>query len=99
MAAPSGTAPAHREFRTDIHGLRGIAVLMVVLYHAGVPTMPGGFAGVDVFFVISGYLITRHLLEQLDRGRFRFGSFYARRVRRLLPAAWVVIVLTVGAAV
>lgn len=72
----------------------------VVLYHAGVPFLPGGFIGVDVFFVISGFLITTHLLAELDReGRVRFARFYARRARRILPAAFVVIAASVVAAV
>ncbi|MGO2091880.1 MAG: acyltransferase family protein [Microbacterium gubbeenense] len=83
-----------REFRTDIQGMRAIAVLLVVIYHAGVSVLSGGFIGVDVFFVISGFLITTHLVESVAEGRFKFGAFYARRVRRLLPAAIVVIIIT-----
>lgn len=79
-----------RKFRTDIQGLRAIAVLLVLLYHSGVSVLSGGFVGVDVFFVISGFLITMHLLEQLDTGRLRLREFWARRVRRLVPAAWTV---------
>jgi peptidoglycan/LPS O-acetylase OafA/YrhL len=81
--------------------MRAIAVALVVLFHAGIPGAGGGYVGVDVFFVISGFLISTHLLEGLrDRGGIEFGAFYARRVRRLLPAALTVIVLTVaGAAV
>ncbi|MFN8169860.1 MAG: acyltransferase family protein [Candidatus Nanopelagicales bacterium] len=85
-----------RRFRPDIQGLRAIAVTLVVLYHAGVPGITGGYVGVDVFFVISGFLITGHLVREIDRtGRVRLGSFYARRVRRLLPAAVTVVVVTV----
>ncbi|MFD4959112.1 acyltransferase family protein [Microbacterium sp. NPDC058389] len=91
--------PDHSGFRADIQGLRAIAVGSVLLYHAGVPFLPGGYVGVDVFFVISGFLITSHLLEQLRvHGRVSFGQFYARRVRRILPAAFVVLLLTVTAA-
>ncbi|MBO1900612.1 acyltransferase family protein [Leucobacter weissii] len=82
-------------FRTDIQGLRAIAVLLVVIYHAGVSQLSGGFIGVDVFFVISGFLITSHLVQRLEGGGLRLSDFYARRVRRLLPAAWTVAVLTV----
>lgn len=72
----------------------------MLVHHAGVPFFPGGYVGVDVFFVISGFLITKHLLEDLDRhGRIDFVAFYARRARRLLPAALAVIVLTIAAAV
>ncbi|WP_194410816.1 acyltransferase family protein [Microbacterium cremeum] len=86
-------------FRADIQGLRAIAVGAVLLYHAGLPFLPGGYVGVDVFFVISGFLITTHLLDQLERhGRLRFGEFYARRARRILPAAFAVLVLSVIAA-
>lgn len=86
-------------FRGDIQGLRAVAVGAVVLYHAGVPFLPGGFVGVDVFFVISGFLITTHLLAELDReGRVRFARFYARRARRILPAAFVVLAASVVAA-
>lgn len=74
--------------RRDVQGLRGVAVLVVVLYHAGVPLAPGGFVGVDVFFVISGYLITRLLVDEAQaHGRIDLPAFLARRARRLLPAA------------
>ena len=87
-----------RGFRPEIQGLRAIAVLLVVLYHAHVPGMPGGYAGVDVFFVISGYLITGQLMREVaTRGRVHFASFYMRRVRRLLPPAALVVVATVVA--
>ncbi|MFJ2978422.1 acyltransferase family protein [Curtobacterium sp. NPDC087082] len=87
------TAP-HR-FRTDIEGLRGAAVLVVLAYHAfGLPR--GGFTGVDVFFVISGFLITGILLREVDRtGRVSIIGFYGRRARRILPAALLVLLVTV----
>ena len=78
---------AHRE---DIQGLRAVAVLLVVLAHAGVPYLLGGYVGVDVFFVLSGYLITGLLL----RGRLSLGEFYVRRARRILPAAALTLVVT-----
>ncbi|MBT9330017.1 acyltransferase family protein [Paracidobacterium acidisoli] len=85
-------------FRADIEGLRGIAVLLVVLYHARVPFMGGGFIGVDIFFVISGYLITGLLIrEASETGRIHFAKFYARRARRLLPAASLTILVTIAA--
>ena len=85
--------------RRDIQGLRAVAILAVVAYHAGLP-VPGGYVGVDVFFVISGYLITQLLYDELSSGgRFSFANFYARRARRLLPSAVLVIVVTVAASV
>lgn len=87
--------PAHLGFRSDIEGLRGLAVLVVVLFHAGLAGLVGGFVGVDVFFVISGFLITGLLLRERERtGRIGLLGFYARRARRLLPAAIVVLVAT-----
>lgn len=85
-------------FRGDIQGLRAVAVLLVVIYHSGVSFFSGGYVGVDVFFVISGFLITTHLLEALDRdSRISFMEFYGNRVRRIMPAAFVVLIMTVGA--
>jgi len=80
----STTTPAG--FRNDIQGIRAIAVALVVVYHAGI-FMPGGFIGVDVFFVVSGFVITRMLLKEFDaHGKISFRNFYLRRIRRLLPA-------------
>ena len=87
-AAISGHAPA---YRPDIDGLRALAVVPVVLYHLGSGLMPGGFVGVDVFFVISGYLITRLLAREIDRGRYSILGFYDRRVRRIFPALFAVL--------
>jgi peptidoglycan/LPS O-acetylase OafA/YrhL len=72
-------------YRPDIDGLRALAVALVIAQHSVPQRVPGGFLGVDVFFVISGYLITRLLLRELDQGRLRLGDFYRRRVRRILP--------------
>jgi peptidoglycan/LPS O-acetylase OafA/YrhL len=85
-------------FRPDIEGMRGIAVLLVVLYHVGIPGIRGGFIGVDVFFVLSGFLITDLLVKEAARtGRISFVQFYARRTRRLLPAAVLVLTVTLVA--
>lgn len=77
-------------YRPEIDGLRAIAVLAVVLFHAGVPGFRGGYVGVDVFFVISGYLITRIISSDLEIGRLSLTSFYERRIRRIIPAFLVV---------
>jgi len=79
-------------FRTDVQGLRGVAVALVFLFHTWPALVPGGFVGVDVFFVVSGYLVVGLLLRELTRaGRIDFARFYARRIRRLLPAATTVL--------
>uniref|UniRef100_UPI0012DD132F acyltransferase family protein n=1 Tax=Cellulomonas sp. URHD0024 TaxID=1302620 RepID=UPI0012DD132F len=80
-------------FRGDVQGLRAVAVLLVLLYHAGVSVLPGGFIGVDVFFVISGFLITGLIVREIEStGRLSLSRFYARRARRLLPATALVFV-------
>jgi peptidoglycan/LPS O-acetylase OafA/YrhL len=78
--------------RADVQGLRALAVLLVMAFHAGLP-LPAGFAGVDVFFVISGFVITALILRQLDAGRFSLGEFYVRRIKRLLPALILMLVV------
>jgi len=78
-------------YRREIDGLRALAVLAVILFHAGFETFSGGFVGVDVFFVISGYLITTIILEELQKGKFSIVNFYERRARRILPALFLVI--------
>ena len=84
--------------RPEIQSLRAIAILLVLGYHLWTSRLPGGFVGVDVFFVISGFLITGQLLREVDRtGRIGLLEFWARRIRRLLPAAFVVLAVTIGA--
>lgn len=73
-------------YRSDIDGLRAIAVFSVLAFHALPNAFPGGFAGVDIFFVISGFLITRIILNDIENKQFKFSSFYARRIRRIFPA-------------
>lgn len=86
-----------QRYRADIDGLRAVAVVPVVLFHAGVPGFSGGYAGVDVFFVISGYLITQLILRD-ERAGFSIVAFYERRVRRILPALYGVFLFTLLAA-
>ena len=86
--------PAERNFRFDVQFLRGVAVLVVVVFHAAADVLPKGLLGVDVFFVISGYLMTGMILRELDRGQFEFRRFYYRRARRLLPACYSTLVAT-----
>ncbi|HYJ12666.1 MAG TPA: acyltransferase family protein [Thermomicrobiales bacterium] len=97
-APPSPTTRSDRKFRPDIEGLRAVAVLLVVLEHAGVTLVSGGYIGVDVFFVLSGFLITGLLIREVQStGKISLGQFYARRARRLLPAATVILLVTVWA--
>lgn len=91
--APSMSQPASFAYRPDIDGLRGVAVLLVVLFHAHL-SCRGGFIGVDVFFVISGYLITGLMRRDLEAGGFRLTDFWERRARRILPALAVMALLT-----
>ena len=82
-------------FRGDIEGLRAVAVLLVVAFHAGVGVVGGGFVGVDVFFVLSGFLITGLLVDEIARtGSISIADFYARRIRRLLPLSTLVLAAT-----
>src|SRR6478752_1801174 len=85
------------DFRPDIQALRAIAVMSVVLYHLFPLHLTGGFVGVDIFFVISGFLITKHLIGEATRtGRISLTQFWARRIRRLLPAAFAVLAVSVA---
>jgi peptidoglycan/LPS O-acetylase OafA/YrhL len=82
----------HPKYRPDIDGLRAVAILAVVLFHAFPKIMPGGFIGVDIFFVISGFLISTIIFSSLERDRFSLSEFYARRIRRIFPALILVLV-------
>lgn len=83
------------DYRREIDGLRGLAVVPVILFHAGFETFSGGFVGVDVFFVISGYLITTIILAELEQGKFSIVNFYERRARRILPALFLVMLVCI----
>jgi peptidoglycan/LPS O-acetylase OafA/YrhL len=86
--------PPDRPYRADLDGLRAIAILSVVLYHAGVPWISGGFTGVDIFFVISGYLIGGHIVADILGGSFSFFEFYRLRAKRILPAFYAMLAVT-----
>lgn len=95
MAEQRKLLPLNKQFRQDIEGLRAVAVLSVVIFHFGAGALPGGFVGVDVFFVISGYLISGLLLNELERtGSIDLWRFYGRRARRLLPVSLLVAAVT-----
>jgi len=91
MSAESNSPSAIHHRRADIQGLRAVAVLAVVIHHGWAAALPGGFVGVDVFFVLSGFLITGILMRELDQGRFSLVGFYKRRIRRLFPALFPVL--------
>ena len=96
--ASSAGARRRDGYRPHLDGVRAVAVLLVILFHLGYDWIPGGFIGVDVFFVLSGYLITGLLVDELARsGRIDLSRFYARRVRRLLPAAVLVVLVVIAA--
>ena len=82
------------EYRRDIDGLRALAVVLVVAFHAAPTIFPSGFVGVDLFFVISGFLISRITLDSSVRGEFKWGGFYKRRILRIFPALLTVLIST-----
>ena len=84
-------------YRPDIDGMRALAVLAVVFYHFGIGGLSGGFVGVDIFYVISGFLITGIIQREIEQGRFTFAGFYERRIRRIFPALFVVLAITLVA--
>ncbi len=91
-SAPSPVTDSALHYRPDIDGLRAVAVIATMWFHFAPSTLPGGFIGVDIFFVISGYLITGVIGTELSNGSFSFGRFYARRIKRILPALCLVLV-------
>ncbi|MCP4227849.1 MAG: acyltransferase, partial [Actinomycetia bacterium] len=95
LATPQ-PSPSRLRYQPALDGLRGVALLGVLAYHSGIDFLPGGFLGVSSFFTLSGFLITSLLLvERVETGRVGLSSFWGRRVRRLMPAALLTIVITV----
>jgi len=85
------------QYRAEIDGIRALAVLIVVFFHLKLVAFRGGFIGVDIFYVISGYLVTAQILSRLNSGSFQIWSFYSARIRRLFPALFVTIAVTFAA--
>lgn len=94
LATSKFMVPSSPNYRPDIDGLRAIAVISVILFHIDKALIPGGFIGVDIFFVISGYLISLHILKDIGRDRFSLVQFYRRRIKRIVPAMLVVVGVT-----
>jgi peptidoglycan/LPS O-acetylase OafA/YrhL len=97
MKRETGSTHAQNGYRADIDGLRAVAVLSVVVHHLNATWAPGGYVGVDIFFVISGFLITRNIWGELEAGRFSLRDFYLRRIRRIAPASMLVTAATLCA--
>lgn len=96
MTTPLPPAAESKDYRVDIDGLRGVAVLSVILFHIDSRLLPGGFVGVDIFFVISGYLISLHIFSEIEAGRFSLAEFYRRRIKRIAPAMLTVVAVTLA---
>ena len=94
VAAPGHSAIA--QYRPDIDGLRALAVTSVLLFHTFPSLVPGGFVGVDIFFVLSGYLISSLILREMAAGQFSLRHFYARRIRRIFPALCLIMTVSLG---
>ena len=86
------------KYRREIDGLRALAIIPIILYHAGIKLFSGGYVGVDIFFVISGYLITSIILSDLNANSFSLKKFYERRARRILPALFAMLFASILAA-
>ena len=97
MTKDSSATQAAHTYRAHIDGLRAVAVLSVMLFHAHGAWLPGGFVGVDIFFVISGFLITRNIVSDIAAGRFTLHEFYRRRIKRIAPMMFVVVAATLVA--
>ena len=82
--------------RQDLHAIRGISVIVIIFYHADFELFKGGWLGVDLFFVISGYLISNIIISEINSGTFNFKNFYLRRFRRIVPALLSTLVVTTG---
>ena len=84
----------NNNYRLDVDGLRALSVLAVLFYHLEIFNIPGGFLGVDIFFVISGYIITRLILTESENNEFNLSNFYIRRIRRIFPALILTLIIT-----
>ena len=83
------------QLRYDIQGLRALAVILVIIFHVNEKLLPGGYIGVDIFFVISGFLISKSIINQLDTGKFNFLKFLEGRIKRIVPAYFFMLLVTI----